>query len=290
MPLAQLGLVVHPRRDLEGALEISREWAAAHGVAVGQVRIAGQTRQVGEPVDAAACDLVVSLGGDGTTLAALHAAAPVSRPVLGVACGSIGVLTSVFAKDLGSALDQVGSGDWTPRALPGLEIALGDAGSRVAINDFVAIRKGAGQVITSITVDSDLYARTAGDGVVVSTPLGSTAYTMAAGGPILGPGAKGIVVMPLATHGGESPPLVVGPESRVELMVEPGYGGSRFEIDGQELPETARSVTISERPDFATLVTLADQEPLFTNLRRRGLVTDSPRVLIRDARAGAPRR
>jgi NAD+ kinase len=289
MPLAQIGLVVHPVRDLEGSLETIAEWASGHGAAVGQVRVAGQTRRVGEPVEAAACDLVVSLGGDGTTLAALHAAAPVSRPVLGVACGSIGVLTSVFARDLVSALDQVTAGDWTPRALPGLEISLEDADSRVAINDFVAIRDGAGQVITSITIDSELYARAAGDGVVVATAVGSTAYTMAAGGPILGPGAEGMVVMPLATHGGASPPVVVGPESRVELMVEPGYGGSRFEVDGQELPEAAGAVTIGQRRDYATLVTLADQEPLFTNLRRRGLVTDSPRILARDARAGAPR-
>ena len=286
----QIGLVVHPVRDLLGSLERIADWAAGHEVAVGQVMIAGQTRRVAEPVEPAACDLVVSLGGDGTTLAALHAAAPVSRPVLGVACGSIGVLTSVFARDLVSALDQVAAGDWTPRPLPGLEISLGDGDSRgVALNDFVAIRDGADQVITSITIDSELYARVAGDGVVVATPLGSTAYTMAAGGPILGPGADGMVVLPLATHGGASPPLVVGPKSRVELIVEPGYGGSRFEVDGQELPESAGSVAISDRRDYATLVTLADQEPLFTNLRRRGLVTDSPRILARDARAGAPR-
>jgi NAD+ kinase len=117
--------------------------------------------------------------------------------------------------------------------------------------------------------------------------MGSTAYTMAAGGPILGPGTEGIVVTPLATHGGASPPVVVGPGSRVELMVEPGYGGSRFEIDGQLLPTASGEVTISRRPDHATLVTLADQEPLFTNLRRRGLLTDSPRIRAREARAAA---
>ena len=285
MPLAQLGLVVHPRRDLGGALETAGEWASKHGVAVGQGTIPGQTRQVGEPVEAASCDLVVSLGGDGTTLAALHAAAPVSRPVLGVACGSIGVLTSVFASRLASALDQVAAGDWTPKALPGLDIKLGDGDRRVAINDFVAIRDGAGQVITSITIDGELYARAAGDGLVIATPLGSTAYTMAAGGPILG--TEGMVVMPLATHGGAAPPLVIGPKSRVNLVVEPGFGGSRFEIDGQELATAAAKVSVSQREDYATLVTLADQEPLFTNLRRRGLVTDSPRILARDARAAS---
>jgi NAD+ kinase len=287
MPPAQLGLVVHPRRDLEGALDTIRGWAAAHGVAVGQVPIRGQSRRIDGPVDVASCDLVVSLGGDGTTLAALHAAAPVSRPVLGVACGSIGVLTSVTADHLSWALDQVAADEWTPRALPGLDIVLGAGDATVAMNDFVAIRDGAGQVITSITIDGELYVRAAGDGVVVATPLGSTAYTLAAGGPILGPGMDGIVVTPLATHGGAAPPVVVGPGSRVELMVEPGYGGSRFEIDGQVLPTASGEVTISRRPDYATLVTLADQEPLFTNLRRRGLLTDSPRIRVREARAAA---
>jgi NAD+ kinase len=70
-----------------------------------------------------------------------------------------------------------------------------------------------------IEVDGALYARTAGDGVVVATPLGSSAYTMAAGGPILAPGALGMVLTPLADHGGTVPPLVVGPRSRVTVSV-----------------------------------------------------------------------
>jgi NAD+ kinase len=178
----------------------------------------------------------------------------------------------------------VAAGSWTPRLLPGLDVVVDSGDARVAINDFVAIRDGAGQVITSIAIDGELYARTAGDGVVVATPLGSSAYTMAAGGPILGPGAEGIVVVTLAHHGGLAPPLVVGPKSRVGLSVQPGYGGGRFELDGQGLATGAAEVVISQRPDYATLVTLADQEPLLTSLRRRGLVLDSARILVRDAR------
>jgi NAD+ kinase len=269
---------------VEGALHTLREWASEHGVAVRQVPIRGQPRRIAEPVDVASCDLVVSLGGDGTTLAALHAAAAASRPVLGVACGSIGVLTSVSAESLTSALEQVAAGEWTARRLPGLAIdtAAGEAG--VAINDFVAIRDGTGQVISSISIDGELYARTAGDGVVIATPLGSSAYTMAAGGPILGPGTEGMVVVPLAHHGGVSPPLVVGPKSRVGLSVEWGYGGSRFELDGQELAKPATEVTVSQRHSYATMVALADQEPRLTSLRRRGLVVDAPRILAREAR------
>src|ERR687891_1497004 len=191
---AQGGAVVHPRRDVEAALGVTRAWAATHGVALGQVLIPGQTRRVAEPVAIESCDLVLALGGDGTALAALHAAAPSSRPVLGVACGSIGVLTSVPASGLSAALEYLTAGNWTSRSLPALEIAAGSADPRFAINDFAAIRDGTGQVITAILVDDELYARTAGDGVVIATPLGSSAYTMAAGGPILAPGVQAIVV------------------------------------------------------------------------------------------------
>jgi NAD+ kinase len=280
----QLGLVLHPRRDVDGALQAIRGWASKHGVAVGQVAIPGQPRRMGDPVDVAACDLLLAVGGDGTTLAALHAGADASRPVLGVAAGSIGILTSVNVSDLAVALERVAEGNWTPRALPGLEVTARTGEVQMAINDFAVIRDGTGQVITAIRVDDELYARTAGDGLVVATPLGSSAYTMAAGGPILAPGAQGIVVTPLAHHGGVAPPLVVGPDSRVVLSVEPGYGGARFEADGQVLATEAAEVTVTLRPEFATMVTLGDQEPMLTGLRRRGLVVDGPRILVRDAR------
>jgi NAD+ kinase len=285
MAPSQIGLVLHPSRDVEDAVQAIGDWASRHGVAVGQVPIPGQRRRMGDPVDAAASDLLISVGGDGTMLAALHAGAPASRPVLGVAAGSIGVLTSVHVDDISGALEHVAEGNWTPRSLPGLDVRAATGEIEVAINDFAVIRDGTGQVITAITVDDDLYARTAGDGLVVATPLGSSAYTIAAGGPILAHGAEGIVVTPLAHHGGQTPPLVVGANSRLELSVEPGYGGSRFEADGQVLATEAAEVTVTMRRDYATMVMLGDQEPRLAGLRRRGLIVDGPRILVRDKRA-----
>jgi NAD+ kinase len=284
----QVGLVVHPRRDLSPALDVIEAWASTEGFSLGHVRISGQERTVAEPVDVAACDFVIAVGGDGTALAALHAAAPARRPVLGVACGSIGVLTSVDTERLDSALEQVAAGDWMPEPLPGLDIAVAGAEVAVAINDVAAVRNGTGQVIVEIRVNDELYARTAGDGLVVATPLGSSAYTMAAGGPIVLPEAPSMVLTPLARHGGVSPPLVVGPESRIGLLIESGYGGSRFEVDGQRLAAEAIEVAVSLREDYATMITLAGQETMLGGLRRRGLVVDSPRILVRDKRGALP--
>jgi NAD+ kinase len=276
---------VHPTRHLERVLEDVGAWASARGMELGQVHVEGQTRRVAEPVEAGTCDLLIAVGGDGTTLAALHAGAPESRPVLGVACGSIGVLTSVAADGVTSALDQVDSGRWTPVDVPGLELAWGDEHAAVAINDVVVIRDGPGQMLVSVTVDEVLYARVAGDGMVVATALGSSAYTMAAGGPLLAPGASGIVVTPLAPHGGSCPPLVAGRDSQLTLTIDPGYGGVRYEIDGRRTTVDAGVLSARLRPAYATLVRLAEEEPRLTGLRRRGLVVDSPRVLVREARA-----
>jgi NAD+ kinase len=283
--MRQLGLVVHPTRRVEEVLEEIRAWASKHGLTVGQIPVPGQARQVAEPVEAEASDLLLALGGDGTALIALHAGAASSRPVLGVACGSVGVLTSVSAERVTWALDQIAAGRWTPEAIPGLDVAWGNENGGVAINDAAVIRDGPGQIMVSISVDEMLYARVAGDGLVVATALGSSAYNMAAGGPILAPGAEGMVATPLAPHGGSCPPLVAGNASRLTLTIEPGWGGARFERDGRPEAVAGRLLTVRHRRDYATRVTLAEEEPRLTGLRRRGLVLDSPRVLARDIRS-----
>ncbi len=284
--LRQLGLIVHPSRPVEEAVETIVAWASAHGLAVGEVVLVGQVGRVAEPVDPADCDVLLALGGDGTALRALHTGAPTGRPVLGVALGSIGVLTSVSAERLPWALEQVASGRWRPVALPALDVAWGGAHA-AAINDLAILRDGPGQAIVSITVDGVLYARVAGDGLVVATALGSSAYTIAAGGPLLAPGAETMVITPLADHGGSVPPLVVGNTSVVTVAVEPGHSGVRFEVDGRPgAAAETRLIAVSHRPDYATVVALAEEEPRLSGLRRRGLVLDSPRVLIRETRSG----
>jgi NAD+ kinase len=287
--LRRIGLIVHPTRAIDGALAATRDWAASRGVEIFQPAVAGQERSVADPGDLGSCDLVLAVGGDGTTLAALHAAAPLDRPVLGVACGSLGALTAVTADELVDALERVATGDWTPRRLPGIAIDYDEGARRVAVNDVVAARRGAGQVIVAIHVDGELYVRFAGDGVIVATPLGSTAYTMAAGGPVLAPDSDGLVLTPVAPHGGCCPPLVTGPGSIVAVDVEPGFGGARMEIDGQTIDDEPRRLIVSRVADHATLIGLGDEPPLFARLRHRRILMDSPRVLARDDRAATGR-
>jgi NAD+ kinase len=287
--LKRLGLVVHPKREIDTALDIARAWAEANGAEVVQIRVSGQERVVADPGEVASCDIVLGVGGDGTTLHALHAAASVGRPVLGVACGSLGALTAVAADELDDALEAVATGRWRARRLPGLRIT-GDNGlERMAINDLVVVRRGPSQVIVEIHVDDQLYVRYAGDGIVVATPAGSSAYTLAAGGPILAERSDGLALTPLAPHGGCCPPLVVGADSAVKLVIEPGYAGARLEFDGQAEEAEPPELHADRVEEYATLVGLDDSEPLLAGLRRRRILIDSPRVLARDDRAALAR-
>jgi NAD+ kinase len=288
--MERIGLVVHPNRDLRQALATIEEWAAGHGTELVQIRTPGTERVVAPTGDPAACDVVVALGGDGTTLAALAAAPPAGKPVLGIACGSLGALTSVTAENLTHALDELAAGDWEPRRLPGLRARYGER-ELTAINDLVLIRAGAGQVTVHLRIDGELVVRFAGDGLVAGTPLGSTAYTMASGGPMLVPGTAGLVLTPLAPHGGVCPPAVTAPLSQVTVRLDPGHGGARVEIDGRIVDALEGrdpvDIAIEFVPEYATLVMLGDQEPLIAGLRRRRIIIDSPRVLARDDRQEA---
>lgn len=285
----RIGLAVHPRRELDNALATVRDWAERQNAEV--VQIASLEREVAPPGDAADCDLAIALGGDGTTLAALHAAAPAGRPVLGVACGSLGALTSVTADKLDDALDRVATGDWTPRPLPALRAEADGAEPLHAINDLVLVRAGAGQVMVEVTVDDERFVGFGGDGIVAATPLGSTAYTLAAGGPMIAPGGSAIVLTPLSPHGGVCPPLVASDANEVAITLDPGNGGARVEVDGQisAVLERLEPITFALRlePGFATLVSLGEDESAIAGLRRRRILIDSPRMVVRDEREAA---
>jgi NAD+ kinase len=284
---ARLALVVHPTRSIDGALDTLRDWGQEHGVEVVQLEVEGNKhRAVAPGTTLEDGDLIVAVGGDGTVLSALRASAKAGAPVLGVACGSLGALSAVSAEELPGALARVRAGDWRKRSLSALSIRGAGPPEDWAANDVVVVRRGAGQLVAEIDVDGERYARLAGDGVVVATPLGSSAYSMAAGGPVLTSDTDAFVCTPLAMHGGNAPPLVVPGDATLTVEVQPSYVGFDVDVDGHE-----RTFAEQRRFEFAlhrdklTLVRFEAPGRGLTGLRRRGLILDSPRVLARDARA-----
>jgi NAD+ kinase len=169
--------------------------------------------------------------------------------------------------------------------LPALAIHPSDGPDQWAVNDFVVFRRGSEQVTVHLYVDDELYVRLAGDGLVVATPLGSSAYSMAAGGPVLIAGTPAIVCTPLAMHGGSAPPLVVPASSTVRVEVHPSFAGFEIGIDGHSHPLEALDYDVSLHPEKVTLASFGELGLGITTLRQRGLIADSPRVLARDDRA-----
>src|SRR3954451_1690990 len=241
--MQRIGLVVHPSREIGKPLAALEDWAQARGLEVVQIRARGAMRMVAPPGQVDACDLVVALGGDGTVLTALRSVMESATPVLGVACGSLGALSAVKAPDLVQALDSFAAGDWKRRKLHALEVSVDGARAVWAINDFVLVRKS-GQLVVDVTVGGELYARMAGDGGIAATAPGSSAYSMAAGGPVMGIGTPAYVVTPLLMHGGNAPPLVVRSDVETVLEAHPGYSGFDVEVDGHPQPIDGTSFTI----------------------------------------------
>jgi NAD+ kinase len=287
--LRRLALVVHPTREIGGALATLERWAAERELEVVQLAADGARRHVAPAGTVGAADLVIALGGDGTTLTALRAAASTETPVLGVACGSLGAMSAVTGDGLGEALDRFRAGDWRVRSLPAIAVS-SDAGAEWAVNDVVLVRRGPGQIAAHVAVDGELYARMAGDGVIVATPLGSSAYSMASGGPILAAGTKAYLLTPLAIHGGSAPPLVIPGEAELTIDIEPGYAGFDVEIDGRQRPGAEPRYRFTLHPGKLSLVTFAGIGRGLASLRDRGIITDSPRILARDARAAREKR
>jgi NAD+ kinase len=211
-------------------------------------------------------------------------AARTQTPVLGVAYGSLGALTSVPTTDLSEALARFAAGDWRPRRLPALNVSARGARVATAVNDLVVARGRGTQLVLDVYVDGELFVRIAGDGIVVATALGSSAYSMAAGGSLLAADTDAFVCTPLAMHGGCAPPLVVAAKREVVLELHPGYSGLYVDVDGFRVDTDAQRLAVTCEPDYTTVVDVDETRTGLPRLRARGLIGDSPRVSRREHR------
>ncbi len=180
----------------------------------------------------------IVLGGDGTLLSAARALAKAGIPVLGVNLGSLGFLTEVPLQDLYPALQGIEDGkhDVEVRAMLHCDVIRRD--SRVAgydaLNDIV-VGKGAIARLNhcDVYVDGVFVSAYKADSIIVSTPTGSTAYSLAAGGPILMPTVSALVITPVSAHSLTHRPLVIPDTSLVELVVNTDADEAYLSVDGQ---------------------------------------------------------
>jgi NAD+ kinase len=183
----------------------------------GQIRV----EELAEAALVPGCDLVVAIGGDGTLLQAARLAAVAGAPVLGVNRGRLGFLADVSPERMRESVDEALAGRCLPEARMLLEAAVsyeGCATSAIALNDVAVIKRESGRMLELHTWVDGIYVNThGGDGFVVATSTGSTAYALSCGGPIVHPSLGALVLVPICPHTLSDRPIVVRAESLVEL-------------------------------------------------------------------------
>jgi NAD+ kinase len=190
------------------------------------------------PPAAASADLCVVFGGDGTLLAAARALAGSGVPLLGVNMGKLGFLAEFDVEHMKKHLDDVLAGRIAPTDRMMLEVCLDRGGKREfrspVAND-VTFAAGAPFRMIDLNVarGGQEIARYPGDGLVVSTPTGSTAYNMSAGGPIMEPTLEAVVITPIAPHSLSMRPIVVRSEEVIAVTAARVNSGSAVIVDGQ---------------------------------------------------------
>lgn len=203
-------------------------------------------RTLGVDVAVEAIDVAIVLGGDGTILRAAELVREGTAPVLGINMGHVGFLAEIERDDMDAAVGRAIVGDYEVEERMALDVRVKDSTGEVvystwALND-ATVEKGSRERMLEVVLEIDRLPLSsfAADGVVVSTPTGSTAYNFSAGGPVIWPSVEAIAVVPLSAHALFAKPLVVGPEAFVAIEVaERTIGTGILWADGRRSYELA---------------------------------------------------
>jgi NAD+ kinase len=270
----RVGFVHNPTNpDAREVLQRGRAWCEVHAADawdassddVQQIETAG-----------AGSDLVCVLGGDGTFLRAARAIGDSRVPTLGVNLGRIGFLAKVEPADLEHALDQVAAGDYAVeerlRISATLQRADGSTETHACLNDVVVARGQRVRMIqVAVDVSSDHLATYLADAVLVATPTGSTAYSFSAGGSILDPRLRNMIITPVAAYLSPLHSVVAGEDQVVRMTLRHAVAEAVISIDGQwDLPMAiGETVEVSALPVPLRIVQPAGSTPFYALLRTK---------------------
>lgn len=266
--MAVIGLIVHQGRP-EAA-------ATARDLSMWLVGEGHQVRMPPEEAAAASCpdlecgsdrfvpglDVVVTLGGDGSILRAVELVGESGVPILGVNFGRMAYLTEVAPEDARSAIDRVLAGDHRVEERMLLTVETSEPGSggrrsHVALNEAVVERPAASYALRlGVALNGEQFTTYAADGLIVSTPTGSTAYSLSAGGPVIDPTHRALLLTPVSPHMLFDRSMVVAADTELRLEVLTDRGAV-LSVDGRRLAELDQhdSVVCSASPHPVRLVT-----------------------------------
>jgi len=207
-------------------------------------------------------DLIVAVGGDGTMLHAASLAGDSAIPLLGVNRGRLGFLTDVSPAEMLESFDDILGGNYSSESRLRLQATLstpdGNEVTALALNDIVLQRRDTGRMLDYETRISGRYVNShMGDGLIVATPTGSTAYALSCGGPIIEPSLDAVVVVPVCPHTLSDRPVVIPAHQQIEVkLLERENTNAEVSVDGHALGELRPDdrLLIEESPNRITLI------------------------------------
>lgn len=245
--MARIAFAVHPRRPEADALaERAAAWLGERG---------HEAVRAGDPeggLDLDGIDLLVSLGGDGTLLRAVNSALDVEVPVLGVNLGLLGYLTEIEPTGLEEGLERFLDGRYEVEERMTLSVTVRGAdgtlsGERCALNEATVEKTVPGHTVRiAASIDGHPFVTYAADGLLTSTPTGSTAYNLSVRGPLLSPKLRALILTPVSPHMLFDRPLVLDPGQRVHLEVL-GPRPAVLVVDGSTVAALEPGATVDYR-------------------------------------------
>jgi NAD+ kinase len=226
--------------------------------------------------------VAVSLGGDGTFLRIVRMATGTDVPVLGVNFGRLGYLPDLGPDQIQGALRKVFEGEATIESRCALEVAIADRSvsddtSLLALNEVVIEKIDFGHTVRLATrIDGEEALTYSADGLIVATPTGSTAYNLSAGGPILAPTLRAMVVTPVAPHLSLDRSLVLSEDQEVRIEVVPDRAGALV-IDGADVGRLQPGSVITCRVAAKPVRVVRNEPQTFGGILRFRLLADRPR-------------
>lgn len=221
------------------------------------------------------CDLAVVLGGDGTMLGVARSLAPFGTPIVGVNAGRLGFITDIVLEDMERLLPALIQGQCTRDVRRMLVAELVRNGecifSGLAVNDIgVSHGRAGGMVEFIVYVNGIQMASQSADGIICSTPTGSTAYSLAAGGPLLAPMLDGVTLVPVAPHTLSNRPIVLPGESSIDIEITESRDAVAY-FDMQEFADVQPGDVLKIRPSERTFTMLHPIGYDYFDLLRRKL-------------------
>lgn len=251
-----VGVVRTPDQACTRELGELRTWGAAVGVGIAELGTAAAI----EPADAQA---IVALGGDGTILTALRYAAPLGVPVLGVNFGHVGFLADVDRAGLPTALEAISGNGATVEERSAIQLTAPGIDTLAANDIGLARRYGSGPARVALTLKGTPLASLVGDGLVFASPGGSTAHNLNAGGPVLSPLLRALVLRTLNARAPMPGALVLHEEEPVTVRNAPDGPPLVVEVDGRVAGEIPAGAEATVRVAAASARLLRTREPHF---------------------------